>query len=158
MRALQGRLKATLKKGQRAQVDKSITEARKLLAEAPQPLSDDVSAMVELDRLLSLVDQRYTALVQKKWLDRVSTVQSALTGDPSFVFGTAAAKTVSNPPLTQLVNTGFFTLRGKPGAGKAAFGVDFVKSMAKHGFALGATWSTPDAMHFELRWKGPGQS
>ena len=36
-----------------------------------------------------------------------------------------------------------------------AFGVDFVKSMAKHGFTLGAAWSTPDYMHFELRWKGP---
>jgi hypothetical protein len=49
------------------------------------------------------------------------------------------------------------TLKGKPKAGKEAFDVDFVKSMVKHGFTHGATWSTPDLMHFELRWRGPGQ-
>jgi len=159
MQTLQGNLGATPKKGQRTQVDKLIAEARKLLAEAAQPLAEDAAAAVaELNRLLNVVNERHTALVQKKWLDRVSTLQSALTGNPSFVFGTGAAKTVSNPPLAQLVDQGFFTLRGKPGAGKRAFDVNFVKSMAKHGFNLGATWSTPDAMHFELRWKGPGQS
>ncbi|MBM0744539.1 DUF4157 domain-containing protein [Phormidium sp. CLA17] len=158
MQTLQDKLGATLKKGQGTQVDKLIAEARKLLAEAVHPLADDAAAVAELNRLLNLVNQRQAALVQKKWLDRVSTLQGALTGNPSFVFGATADKAVSNPPLTQLVDQGFFTLRGKPGTGKGAFDVNFVKSMAKHGFNLGATWSTPDSMHFELRWKGPGQS
>lgn len=158
MQTLQGNLGATPKKGQRAQVDKLIAEARKLLAEAAQPVADDAAAVAELNRLLNVVNQRHRALVQKKWLDRVSTLQSALAGNPSFVLGTDAAKAVVNPPLAQLVDQGFFTLRGKPGAGKEAFDVNFVKTMAKHGFNLGAKWSTPDAMHFELRWQGPGQA
>lgn len=158
MQTLQGNLGATPKKGQRAQADKLIAEARKLLAEAAQPVADDAAAVAELNRLLNVVNQRHTALVHKQWLDRVSILHSALAGNPSFVFGTDAAKTVVNPPLAQLVHQGFFTLRGKPGAGKAAFDVNFVKSMAKHGFNLGAKWSTPDAMHFELRWQGPGQA
>jgi hypothetical protein len=28
--------------------------------------------------------------------------------------------------------------------------------MVKHGFLMLAAQDTPDSMHFELRWKGPG--
>ena len=155
---LTSRLRATVTKPQRTQMNKLIAAARKLLTEAGEAPASDADAAGELQRLAGLVERRQTALTQKKWLDRVSGLQAALTGNPGFVFGESAAKAVSDPALAQLVDSGFFTLQGKPKAGKEAFNVDFVKSMVKHGFTHGATWSTPDLMHFELRWKGPGQS
>lgn len=152
--ALRAKLGATLKKGQRRQVDKLIVEARKLLDEIGEAPAADAVAVAELDRLNGLVEKRKTTLGQKKWLDRVNALYTALTGDPSLVFGASASKEVKNPALAQIVDTGFFNLKGKAKAGKEAFDVDFVKSMAKHGFTHGATWSTPDSMHFELRWRG----
>ncbi|HEX6904129.1 MAG TPA: hypothetical protein VF789_30745 [Thermoanaerobaculia bacterium] len=154
---LRGKLGATLMKGQRAQVDKLVAEARKLLAEAGEAPANDAAAVAELARLADLVNRRHDALVRKKWLDRVDQLHTALTGKPAFVFGASSQKQVTDPPLAQLVDTGFFTLRGAPKAGKEAFDAQFVKVMSKHGFTHGATWSTPDLMHFELRWKGPGQ-
>jgi hypothetical protein len=153
MEALRSKLGAELKKGQRSQVDKLITEGRKLLEESGANPADDAAAVSELQRLAGLVDKRQTALVQKKWLDRINSLQTALNTDPAFVFGDSAKQTVKDPGMAQLVDTGFFTLQGEAKAGKEAFGVDFVKSMVKHGFSHGGTWSTPDYMHFELRWK-----
>ena len=72
------------------------------------------------------------------------------------MFGDSSAKQVSDPSLAQLVDTGFFNLKGQAGAGREAFDPAFVRSMMKHGFTHGGTWGTPDYMHFELRWKGPG--
>lgn len=155
--ALQKQIKTRLSKRQRNQVDKNIDRARTLLGEKSTPLTDDAAAMAELQRLLGLLEQREHALVQKQWLDRVNALHTALTTDPTFIFGKNSDKVVSNPALTQLVDLGFFTLQGKAKAGKEAFNVDFVKSMVKHGFTHGATWGTPDLMHFELRWQGPGQ-
>lgn len=155
MATLAGKLGAELKKGQRAQVDRLIAEARKLLDESGAAPADDAAAVAEFKRLADLVDKRQTALIQKKWLDRVNTLHTALTDAPSFVFGTGSAKAAKYPALAQLVDIGFFNLRGQAKAGTGAFGPDFVKSMIKHGFTHGGTWSTPDFMHFELRWAGP---
>jgi hypothetical protein len=153
--ALTGKLGPELKKGQRAQVDLLLGQAKKLLEDTAAPPADDAAAIVELKRLGGLVAQRKTALVQKKWLDRIVRLQESLTGDPKLVFGSTAAKAVGDPGLAQLVDTGYFNLKGQAKAGHGAFGTDFVKSMVKHGFTHGGTWSTPDFMHFELRWKGP---
>jgi Domain of unknown function (DUF4157) len=152
--ALTGRLGPELKKGQRAQVDLLVGQAKKLLEDTGAPPSDDAASIVELKRLGGLVAQRETALVQKKWLDRIVRLQESFTGDPKLVFGTKF-KAVGDPGLAQLVDTGYFNLKGQAKAGPEAFGTDFVKSMVKHGFTHGGTWSTPDFMHFELRWKGP---
>jgi Domain of unknown function (DUF4157) len=151
---LTGKLGPELKKGQRAKVDLLVGQAKKLLEDTSAPPADDAAAIVELKRLGGLVAQRETALVQKKWLDRIMRLQESLTGDPKLVFGTKF-KAVGDPGLAQLVDTGYFNLKGQAKAGPEAFGTNFVKSMVKHGFTHGGTWSTPDFMHFELRWKGP---
>ncbi|MBA3532218.1 MAG: hypothetical protein H0T73_09890 [Ardenticatenales bacterium] len=220
-----GKVGPDLKKGQRKEVDKFITDSRKLLGEADSPLADDAAAVAELRRLADLVSKRVGALGQKNWFDRMTALHTAMTTDGSYVFGTGhksslapqISKTlgrlkdsklskgqrkevnklidkardlineagvtppedadavvelrrlsalvdkhyvpdrkVSDPSLSQLVDVGFFNLKGKDKAGPEAFNVDFVKSMVKHGFNHGATWSTPDLMHFELRWDGPG--
>jgi Domain of unknown function (DUF4157) len=155
--ALTGKLGSELKKGQRAQVDALVLQAKKLLEDTSVPPADDAAAIFELKRLGGLVAQRETALVQKKWLDRaVRLHESLLTGDPELVFGTKFRSVGKpQPGLAQLVDTGYFNLKGQAKAGDEAFGTDFVKSMVKHGFTHGGTWSTPDFMHFELRWKGP---
>jgi hypothetical protein len=152
--ALTGKLGPELKKGQRAKVDLLVGQAKKLLEDTGALPADDAAAIAELKRLGGLVAQRETALVQKKWLDRIMLLQESLTGDPKLVFGTKF-KAVGDPGLAQLVDTGYFNLKGQAKAGPEAFGTDFVKSMVKHGFTHGGTWSTPDFMHFELRWKGP---
>jgi hypothetical protein len=157
IKKLTGKLGPDLKKGQRAQVDLLVRQAKKLLEDTSTPPADDAAAIVELKRLGGLVAQRETALVQKKWLDLVVRLhESLLTGDPELVFGTKfRAVGKPQPGLAQLVDTGYFNLKGQAKAGREAFGTDFVKSMIKHGFTHGGTWSTPDFMHFELRWKGP---
>jgi hypothetical protein len=143
-----------LKKGQRATVDALIKEARKLTGDAGKEPEDDAAAVKELDRLTDLVDKRGTALKQKKWLDRVNALRGQL-GSGSFVFGASSAKAVVDPSAAQLVDLGFYTLKGSPKAGAEAFGPEFVRAMLKHGFTHGGTWGTPDLMHFELRWAGP---
>jgi hypothetical protein len=144
-----------LKKGQRAAVDALIKEARTLTGDTAADPADDKAAVAELDRLAKLVDARGDALKQKRWLDRVNALRGKLTGDASFVFGASKADAVVDPSAAQLVEHGFYTLQGSPEAGKEAFGPEFVRAMVKHGFTHGATWSTPDLMHFELRWAGP---
>jgi hypothetical protein len=157
MQQLDSKLKDSLSKSQRTQVLALITQAAKQLEETVAAPADDAAIVTEFRRLLASVETRQTALGKKKWLDRVTRLETSLTNDPAFVFGASANNTVSNPALAQLVDKGFFNLQGQAGAGKEAFGADFVKSMVKHGFGHGGTWSTPDYMHFELRWKGPGQ-
>ena len=160
IKGVTGKLKTELKKGQRAGVDKAIAEARKALGEEGAAPADDAAAVAELRRLEALLESRSDtlkdAIGEAKWLSRMDTLHTALTGDPAFIFGNAAKKEVENPSLAQIMDIGFFNLRGKPKAGKEAFDVEFVKSMVKHGFNPGGTWSTPDFMHFELRWNGPG--
>jgi hypothetical protein len=157
MQQLDSKLKDSLSKSQRTQVLALITQAAKQLEETVAAPADDAAIVTEFRRLLASVETRQMALGKKKWLDRVTRLETSLTNDPAFVFGASANNTVSNPALAQLVDKGFFNLQGQAGAGKEAFGADFVKSMVKHGFGHGGTWSTPDYMHFELRWKGPGQ-
>jgi hypothetical protein len=144
-----------LKKGERASVDKLIAEARKLTGDTTEPADKaDEAAVKELERLGALVDKRDTALGQKKWLDRVNALNAKLTGNAAFVFGHSTAPQAIDPSLAQLVDRGFYTLKGSPGADPEAFGPEFVRSMIKHGFTHGGTWGTPDLMHFELRWAG----
>lgn len=168
IRQLRDRLGTELKKGQRKEVDKLTIKAREFLNETGEVPANDAAAIKELRRLVDLIEKQHDALAlqqesqrklsdQKGSLDQVNALQAALTGDPTFVFGKSLAKTAVSPPLAQIVDIGFFTLRGKPKAGAGAFGADFVTSMVKRGFTHGATWSKPDLMHFELRWKGPGQ-
>ena len=161
IKALTGKPGRKLKKGERAQVDLLMGQAKELLEDTAAPPADDAAAIIELKRLGDLVAQREATLVQKKWLDRIVRLQESLTGDPKLVFGTKF-RDVSTPGLglAQLVDTGYFNLKGQAKAGKEAFGTDFVKSMVKHGFTHGGTWSKiqqgrkgPDFMHFELRWE-----
>jgi hypothetical protein len=145
-----------LKKGQRATIDALIAEARKLTGEAATETADDAAAVKELERLAELVAKRGPALRQKKWLDRVNALHGRLTGDGSFVFGSSSAPQVVDPGAAQLADRGYYTIQGSSGAGAEAFGPEFVRAMIKHGFTHGGTWGTPDLMHFELRWAGPG--
>lgn len=157
MNRLNRRLGDKLNRRQRIRLAKLILSARTMLGKTGSEPTSDAEVVAEFRRLLALIEQRKSVLGQKKWLDRVNALNASLTGDPSFVFGKRRKAVVSDPSLAQLVDTGFFTLQGAPKAGKQAFNVDFVKSMVKHGFTHGGTWSTPDYMHFELRWKGPAQ-
>jgi hypothetical protein len=145
-----------LPKRQRAQIDALITRARTAVGEkGGAAITDDAAAIAELTRLGGLLEKRGIALLAHSRITRMNRLETALS-DPTFMFGDAA-KAVVDPSAAQLVGEGFFTLRGAPGAGKEAFSPAFVRSMLKHGFGHGAEWGTPDLMHFELRWKGPGQ-
>lgn len=155
IKALQDKLGTPLKRGQRTQIDQFITQARKLLTQPETPLADDTAAVDELKRLHELIDKHQTAFGQKKWLERVVTLRTALTTDGSLVFGTEK-KAVVSPGLAQITDTGFYNLAGKAKAGPEAFSSDFVQKMVKYGFNHLGTWNTPDSMHFELRWDGPG--
>jgi hypothetical protein len=155
MKRFSNRIRGKLSKAQRKQLDQLCDRARRVAADTSSQPASDPDALAEFARLVGVVTTRNKALKQKKWMDRLQTVQLALE-DPSFVFGKAKKK-VGDPGAAQLVDTGFFNLRGSDKAGPEAFGTDFVRSMVKHGFSHGATWSTPDYMHYELRWKGPAQ-
>ena len=145
-----------LSKAVRAQIDGLITQARTAVGEkggaAP---ADDAARLAELKRLDELLEKRGIALLAQNRITRMTTLEAALS-DASFMFG-GKDKAVVDPSAAQLVGEGFFTLKGAPGAGGEAFSPAFVRSMLKHGFGHGAEWGTPDLMHFELRWKGPGQ-
>ena len=145
-----------LPKGRRGQIDALITQARTAVGEkggaAP---ADDAAAIAELRRLDELLEKRGIALLAQSRITRMTSLAAALS-DASFMFG-GPTKAVVDPSAAQLVGEGFFTLKGAPGAGAEAFSPAFVRSMLKHGFGHGAEWGTPDLMHFELRWKGPGQ-
>lgn len=156
MEATRKKLATPLKKGDRPAIDKLLAEARKMTGDpAPTGELDDDAALKELERLTKLVDERSTALKQKRWLDRVNALRAKLTGDGAFVFGKAPGPQAVDPGAAQLADQGFYTLQGSGAAGAEAFGPDFVRSMLKHGFTHGGTWGTPDLMHFELRWAGP---
>ena len=156
MEATHKKLATPLKKGDRPAIDKLLAEARKMTGDpAPAGELDDDAALKELERLTKLVDERSTALKQKRWLDRVNALRAKLTGDGAFVFGKAPGPQAVDPGAAQLADQGFYTLQGSGAAGAEAFGPDFARSMLKHGFTHGGTWGTPDLMHFELRWAGP---
>jgi hypothetical protein len=92
--------------------------------------------------------------------DELEDLEKAL-DDPGWVLGKDKETKAIDPPPAQLVDLGFFTLTpySHSATGNApqpgAFDVAFIGEMAKHGFMYGGTWSTPDFMHFELRWYGP---
>jgi hypothetical protein len=147
---------AALPKGRRPQVDALIAQARAAIGEtAGAAPADDAAAIAELKRLDGLLEKRGIALLAHSRITRMNALQAAL-ADAAFVFGGAKHVAV-DPSAAQLVGEGFFTLKGAPGALPAAFSPAFVRSMLKHGFGHGGEWGTPDLMHFELRWKGPGQ-
>ena len=143
-------------KARRRQVNVLIAQARVAVGEAAgTAAADDAAALAELKRLDELLEKRGIALLATSRITRMTSLEAALS-DAAFMFG-SAQKAVVDPSAAQLVGEGFFTLRGSPGAGAEAFSPAFVRSMLKHGFGHGAEWGTPDLMHFELRWKGPGQ-
>lgn len=145
-----------LPKARRSQIDGLITQARAAVGETAGAASaDDTAAIAELKRLVELLEKRGIALLAQSRITRMTSLEAALS-DAAFMFG-GASKAVVDPSAAQLVGEGFFTLKGAPGAGAEAFSPAFVRSMLKHGFGHGAEWGTPDLMHFELRWKGPGQ-
>jgi hypothetical protein len=143
-------------KGWRGKIDALIVKARMAVGEkGGAPAADDAAAVAELKRLVELLEKRGIALLASSRITRMNTLEAALS-DAAFMFG-SPQKAVVDPSAAQLVGEGFFTLKGSPGAGSEAFSAAFVRSMLKHGFGHGAEWGTPDLMHFELRWKGPGQ-
>jgi hypothetical protein len=145
-----------LPKARRVQIDALITQARAAVGEkGGTPAADDAAAVAELKRLAELLEKRGIALLALSRITRMTSLEAALS-DAAFMFG-SAQKAVVDPSAAQLVGEGFFTLKGAPGASAEAFSAAFVRSMLKHGFGHGAEWGTPDLMHFELRWKGPGQ-
>lgn len=145
-----------LPKRRRRQIDALITQARTAVGEKRgSPTTDDAAAIAELTRLDELLEKRGIALLAHSRITRMNSLEAALS-DAQFMFG-SPAKAVADPSAAQLVGEGFFTLKGAPRAGKEAFSPAFVRSMLKHGFGHGGEWGTPDLMHFELRWKGPGQ-
>jgi hypothetical protein len=145
-----------LPKARRVQIDALITQARAAVGEkGGTPAADDAAAVAELKRLDELLEKRGIALLASSRIKRMTSLEAAMS-DAAFMFG-SAEKAVVDPSAAQLVGEGFFTLKGAPGAGAEAFSAAFVRSMLKHGFGHGAEWGTPDLMHFELRWKGPGQ-
>lgn len=150
-----GRLRDPLARGQRRLVDRLITDARRRLADTDTTApTDDASAVELLRRLVGRIGVRDGALRQKRWLDRMVDLRTKLTSDGTFVFGASADLEVKDPSAAQLVDRGFYTLQGAPGARAEAFGPEFVRSMLRHGFTHGGSWGTPDLMHFELRWAG----
>jgi hypothetical protein len=83
-------------------------------------------------------------------------LRSAL-NDPSFLFPKAECRAgliATDPPVSQMLETGYFNLATQQGK-LEAFDLVFMKSMVKRGFELGAAWGTPDPMHFELVVKAP---
>lgn len=87
-------------------------------------------------------------------LKQLAELKTRLTTDAAFLFGYSANKQDSDPPLAQLVESGFFS-PGTPGAGaddRGNFNAKFIQEMAKHGFDTGTAWSGgyTDSMHFEL--------
>jgi hypothetical protein len=150
-----------LSKSQRTEAESLSGDARKFLSEEGSPPGSDEEAVDALKALRVKVSQRLDtrnkAIGQKQWLERMQALRPAL-ADPVFLFGSEKKLAVKNPSAAQLVDVGFFNLRGNARAGAQAFGVEFVRSMVKHGFTHGGTWSNPDLMHFELRWQGPGKA
>jgi hypothetical protein len=137
-----------------------LDEARPALGQQG-PLAADADLVAELARLAVLAAERAKVLgpvpAQKRWWDRMVALRKGLTSDPSLLFprlekGKEKLE-VGLPPMTQLIEHGFFTLKEHSTRG-AAFGEDFFVSMVKHGFYPGAAYSHPDSMHFELRWQG----
>jgi len=87
-------------------------------------------------------------------LKQLSELKTRLTTDAAFLFGYSKGKVDSDPPLAQLVESGFFS-PGTPGAGaddRGNFNAKFIQEMARHGFDTGTAWSGgyTDSMHFEL--------
>ncbi|MGH3821714.1 MAG: hypothetical protein ACRDRA_02540 [Pseudonocardiaceae bacterium] len=148
---------APLPKTRRRQIDVLIRQARTAIGEqGGSPSADDAATIAELKRLDKLLEKRGIALLAHSRIMRMNSLEAALS-DANFMFGSDPSAAVINPSAAQLVGEGFFTLKGAPRAGVGAFSPAFVRSMLKHGFGHGAEWGSPDLMHFELRWKGPGQ-
>jgi len=72
------------------------------------------------------------------------------------VLGTSRQLEVVDPSPAQMVQHGFFNLREHSHNAAESVTIDFIKAMVKHGFLMLGAWDTPDFMHFELRWQGPG--
>jgi hypothetical protein len=143
----------------------AIAEVRKAIGEPrlDKPL-EDAELVPEIERLEQLLAGITVAGPKKAWIDRLDAIADGLRNDPALVFGAnrKAAKrkkganrmrTVSDPGMAQLADTGWFSV--KPNAiNSEAFGEEFFLAMIKHGFNPLATSGNPDSMHFELRWKG----
>ena len=136
-----------------------IGQLRKLLQRdgdpaAPDATTDAAEALKTLADLLTAADLRLRNYGKAVWYNRVADLRRGL-DSPDWVLGHGGSLDVVDPSPDQMLEHGFFTLRehsNNPGA----VTIEFIRAMVKHGFLMLAAWDTPDYMHFELRWQGPG--
>ena len=89
------------------------------------------------------------------WYNRVADLRHGL-DSPDWVLGTGRQLEVVDPSPAQMVKHGFFNLREHSQNAAESVTIDFIRAMVEHGFLMLGAWDTPDFMHFELRWQGPG--
>ena len=135
-----------------------LPKLRQLLQRDP-PSADaqpDAAAMIaELDQLLAAAAIRLKGYGKAVWYNRVADLRHGL-DSPDWVLGTSRQLEVVDPSPAQMVQHGFFNLREHSHNAAESVSIDFIKAMVKHGFLMLGAWDTPDFMHFELRWQGPG--
>ncbi len=142
---------------QAKKLDELLPKLRQLEQVDPptSPPADVAAKLAEFDTLTAAAVTRLAGYGKAVWYNRVADLRKGL-DTPEFVLGTSNSLDVVNPAPSQLVRHGFFTLRGNSTNTSESFTIEFVRAMVKHGFLMLAAQDTPDSMHFELRWKGPG--
>jgi hypothetical protein len=142
---------------QAKKLDELLLKLRQL--EQTDPLTpgpaDPAAKLTEFDTLTAAAVTRLAGYGKAVWYNRVADLRKGL-DTPEFVLGTSKDLDVVNPAPAQLVRHGFFTLKDNSTNTSESFTIEFVRAMVKHGFLMLAAQDTPDSMHFELRWKGPG--
>jgi hypothetical protein len=122
---------------------------------APDAQPDTAAILAELDALLAAAAVRLKGYGKAVWYNRVADLRHGL-DSPDWVLGTSRQLEVTDPSPAQMVQHGFFNLREHSHDAAESVTIDFIKAMVKHGFLMLGAWDTPDFMHFELRWQGPG--
>ena len=124
-------------------------------AAAADAQPDDAAMLAELDQLLAAAAIRLKGYGKAVWYNRIADLRHGL-DSPDWVLGTSRQLDVVDPSPAQMVKHGFFNLREHSQNASESVTIDFIRAMVKHGFLMLGAWDTPDFMHFELRWQGPG--
>jgi hypothetical protein len=135
-----------------------LPKLRQLLQRDAAPADaqpDNAAMLAELDQLLAAAAIRLKGYGKAVWYNRVADLRHGL-DSPDWVLGTSRQLEVVDPSPAQMVQHGFFNLREHSHNAAESVTIDFIRAMVKHGFLMLGAWDTPDFMHFELRWQGPG--
>ena len=135
-----------------------LPKLRQLLQRDAAPADaepDNAAMLAELDQLLAAAAIRLKGYGKAVWYNRVADLRHGI-DSPDWVLGTSRQLEVVDPSPAQMVKHGFFNLREHSQNAAESVTIDFIRAMVKHGFLMLGAWDTPDFMHFELRWQGPG--